>query len=267
MNANLSWTSSLGDAYANQPQAVLDAVQVMRQRAQAAGTLMSTNQQTVTAQDGTIAIEPANPDVVYVPAYDPWVVYGDPMAMYPGWVGVPGVFWAGPDLYFGLGFGVAVFGGFAWGLHHWGFDWRHRVVLHDRAPFVSHGMAFAHRHDPGRAPFDHRSPQFGRAPDRRAGGPERAPMIHRPAEPGFHAPGPTGAFSGINHGGVVRGFSNRGQASLGGGFRGGAVAGGNVPRGAGFAGAPRGGVSGRGAAFAHGGGFAGGGSHGDGGHR
>jgi hypothetical protein len=72
----------------------------------------------------------------------------------------------------------------------------------------------------------------------------------------FPCPGPTAAFSGINHGGVVRGFSNRGQASLGGGFRGGAVAGGD------FRGAPdsrvrraAAGFSGRGRALAHGGGF------------
>ena len=268
MDANLSWTSSLGDAYANQPQAVLDAVQVMRQRAQAAGTLISTNQQTVTADGQTIAIEPANPDVVYVPAYDPWVVYGDPLAIYPGWVGVPGVFWAGPDLYFGLGFGVAAFGGFAWGLHHWGFDWHRREVIHDRAPYVSRGVAFAHRGDPGRAPFDRRSPEFGRAPGMHAAGPERAPMFQRPAETGVRAPGAAAAFSGIDHGGVVRGFSDRGRASLGGGLRGGALGGGGSPRGAGFAGAPRsGGFARGGAAFAHGGGFAGGGAHEGGGHR
>jgi hypothetical protein len=267
MDANLSWTSSLGDAYANQPQAVLDAVQVMRQRAQSAGNLISTSQQTVTTDGQTIVIEPADPDVVYVPAYDPWVVYGEPLAIYPGWVGVPGVFWAGPDLYFGLGFGVAIFGGFAWGWHHWGFDWHQRVVIHDRAPYVSRGVAFAHRHGPARAPFDHRSPEFGRVPGVHAEVPGRAPMLHRSGEPGVRAPGAAAAFSGIDHGGVVRGFSDRGRASLG-GFRGAALPGGSFPRGAGFAGVPRGGGFARGgAAVAHDGGFAGGGSHEGGGHR
>jgi hypothetical protein len=283
MNANLSWTSALGDAYANAPQAVLDAVQVMRQRAQSAGTLISTNQQTVTTQDQTITIEPAVPDVVYVPAYDPWVVYGDPLGIYPGWVGVPGIFWEGPDLYFGLGLGVAVLGGYAWGWHHWGFDWHRHEVMHDQAPYHSHGVAFAHRNDPGRAPFDHRSPEPGRAPDMRAGGAERTPTIRRPAEPAAHGLGPTGAFSGIDHGGVVRGYSDRGRASLGAGFRDGALAGGGFRGGAGFAGAPRsGGFAGgfghgggsvahgggfAGGSVAHGGGFAGGASHGGGGHR
>ena len=96
MDKSLSWTSSLGDAYVNGQQNVLDAVQVMRQRAQQAGNLKSTQQQTVTTQGQTIVIEPTDPEVVYVPEYDPWVVYGDPLAFYPGWVGVPGAFIEGP---------------------------------------------------------------------------------------------------------------------------------------------------------------------------
>jgi len=84
MDKNLSWTSSLGDAYANQQQAVTDAVQAMRQQARKAGQLNSNEQEKVTTQGNTIVIQPANPDVVYVPAYDPWLVYGDPIVAYPG---------------------------------------------------------------------------------------------------------------------------------------------------------------------------------------
>jgi len=54
MDKNLSWTSSLGDAYYNQQQDVMDAVQAMRQKAQAAGNLKSTPQQTVTTQGSTV---------------------------------------------------------------------------------------------------------------------------------------------------------------------------------------------------------------------
>ena len=78
MDKNLSWTSSLGDAYYNQQPDVMNAIQAMRQRAQAAGNLHSTPQQTVDTQDATIVIQPADPEVVYIPAYDPWVVYGSP---------------------------------------------------------------------------------------------------------------------------------------------------------------------------------------------
>ena len=59
MNKNLHWTSALGDAYVNQQEDVLNAVQVLRQRAQVAGNLQNTSQQTVTTQGQTIAIEPA----------------------------------------------------------------------------------------------------------------------------------------------------------------------------------------------------------------
>src|SRR5882724_5079336 len=79
MDKNLAWTSSLGDAYYNQQPDLVDAVQVMRRRAKEAGNLRTTPQETVTTQDSTISIEPPSPDVVYVPAYDPWMVYGDPI--------------------------------------------------------------------------------------------------------------------------------------------------------------------------------------------
>src|SRR5246500_3325923 len=79
MDKNLSWTSSLGEAYADGPEDVTNAVQEMRQQAQKAGHLNSNEQQQVTTQGNTIVIEPASPDVVYVPAYDPWLVYGAPL--------------------------------------------------------------------------------------------------------------------------------------------------------------------------------------------
>jgi len=76
MDKNLSWTSSLGDAYFNQQQNVMNAVQVMRQRAEKAGNLKSTPQEEVTTQGETINIEPTDPQLVYVPKYDAWLVYG-----------------------------------------------------------------------------------------------------------------------------------------------------------------------------------------------
>src|SRR5579864_439568 len=85
MDKNLSWTSSLGDAYMNQQKDVMDAVQVMRQRAEAAGNLKSNSQEKVQKKRKTVIIEPANPEVVYVPAYDPWIVYGAPLGVWPGW--------------------------------------------------------------------------------------------------------------------------------------------------------------------------------------
>src|SRR5271154_2310757 len=69
MDKNLSWTSSLGDAYYNQQQDVMDAVQAMRKKAEASGNLKSSQQQTVTDDPyGAVDIAPADPSVVYVPA-------------------------------------------------------------------------------------------------------------------------------------------------------------------------------------------------------
>ena len=84
MDKNLEWTSSLGDAYVNQQQQVMDAVQTMRDRAEKAGNLKSNSQENVTTQDQKIVIEPADPQVVYVPEYDPWLVYGAPIGIWPG---------------------------------------------------------------------------------------------------------------------------------------------------------------------------------------
>jgi Protein of unknown function (DUF3300) len=145
MDKNLSWTSSLGDAYYNQQPDVMNAIQVMRQRAQAAGNLQSTPQQTVETQGSTIAIQPANPEVVYVPAYNPWLVYGGPIVAWPGWYPYPGIWFGGPYLSFGLGFGIGFFSGFGWGWGHWGFDWHQHYPIYNNARYYSHSNTFYNR--------------------------------------------------------------------------------------------------------------------------
>ena len=145
MDKNLSWTSSLGDAYYNQQQDVMDAVQVMRQRAENAGNLKTTPQQTVTTQGSSIVVQPANPEVVYVPAYDPWLVYGDPIMAWPGWYPYPGIWYGGPYLSFGIGFGIGFFGGFGWGWRHWGFDWGDRFATYSDSRYYSRSTTFYNR--------------------------------------------------------------------------------------------------------------------------
>ena len=124
---NLSWTSSLGQAFASQQADVMTAVQTMRAKAQAAGTLQSTSQITVTQPSAnTIVIQPANPQVVYVPQYNPAVVYGAPVAV-PLYV-PPAVPVASAGLYFGSGVavGAVVAGGGwggGWGWNAWNVNW------------------------------------------------------------------------------------------------------------------------------------------------
>src|SRR3984885_15173016 len=145
MDKNLSWTSSLGDAYYNQQQDVMAAVQVMRQRAEQAGNLKTTSQIKVKTQGPDIVIEPADPDVVYVPAYDPWAVYGDPLLPWPGWYEYPGIWFGGPYLSFGIGFPIGWFGGFGWGWGHWGFDWHHHYPIYDHGRYFSRSTTFYNR--------------------------------------------------------------------------------------------------------------------------
>jgi len=126
---NLSWTSSLGQAFANQQADVMAAVQAMRAKAQAAGTLQSNSQITITQPaPTTIVIQPANPQVVYVPQYNPTLVYGAPVVV-PLYVPPP-VPVAAVGLYFGSGITIgAAFGGggwgggFGWGWHAWNVNW------------------------------------------------------------------------------------------------------------------------------------------------
>ncbi len=129
---NLSWTSNLGQAFTNQQSDVMAAVQVMRARAQAAGTLQSSSQIKVVQQSPqTIVIEPAESNVVYVPQYNPAVVYGTPLIVpaYTPPVGVAaGVsFGAGVAIGAAIGGGGFVAGGFGggagWGFGAWGMNW------------------------------------------------------------------------------------------------------------------------------------------------
>jgi uncharacterized membrane protein YgcG len=232
MDKNLSWTSSLGDAYVNQEQDVMNAVQVMRSRAENAGNLKTTAQEKVSHKDKAIVIEPADSEVVYVPQYDPWLVYGAPVLAWPGWYGYPGLFLDGPGIGFGLGFGIGFFGGFGWGWGHWGSDWHHGGAVFDHNRFISHSRTFVNRREmAGR----------GRAGVGRVDGSHGVNTFHggNAFHDGTHSTPHvqhgtrSGAFGGFNHGGVTRGFSSRGRSSFGGGFHGGGFHGGGARGGGG----------------------------------
>src|SRR5580700_8572061 len=145
MDKNLSWTSSLGDAYYNQQEDVMAAVQVMRRRAQESGNLKTTPQQTVATQDADISIAPTDPDEVYIPAYNPWSVYGGPVMAWPGWYPYPGIWFGGPYLSFGMGFGIGWYGGFGWGWNNWGFNWRGGYAMYNHGRYYSRSNTFYNR--------------------------------------------------------------------------------------------------------------------------
>ena len=128
MNDKLDWTEQLGDAVLAQQAEVMDAIQRLRAKAQANGKLDTTKQQKVTvtqeADQPVIEIEPTSPDVVYVPYYDPAVVYGAwPYPAYPPYYFPPPPgYIVGGAIVSGLAWGAA----FAIGHEIWDdFDWRH----------------------------------------------------------------------------------------------------------------------------------------------
>ena len=153
MAGNIAWTQALGQAYYNDPADVMNAIQVMRQRASAAGRLKNNNRLRVasaaTPQNYTpapdvqpiyagpaviepppqlITIEPAQPDVVYVPSYDPERIYGEPVPVYPGYAyarpaeAAPGYSRGQVAAAGAFTFGVGVVVGAALERHDWG--WR-----------------------------------------------------------------------------------------------------------------------------------------------
>jgi hypothetical protein len=135
MDENLEWMQKLGNAFLAQKEEVMRAVQKLRRKAQEAGNLKSTGEQNVVARDEVIVIEPADPDVIYVPVYDPWIVYGD--WWYPNcrpWRCWPYPYGAG--IYgFGAGIWVGACWGYAWNYCHWGSRCDVYVDVHRNAHY------------------------------------------------------------------------------------------------------------------------------------
>ncbi|HYB90825.1 MAG TPA: DUF3300 domain-containing protein [Candidatus Binataceae bacterium] len=192
---NVTWTSSLGEAYYYQPQDVLAAVQAMRQRARAAGTLVDTPQQRVVLENGTVIIQPVNPDVVYVPTYNPWAVYGAPLAPYPGYTGAD-LLLAGV-LAFGAGILIGILANEAWGWGYWDTDWHHHCVIYQNNVWISRTTNFyaPNRGYWTRPIYGGRGPRE-RYPYERGGGRERAqrpPEVARGGAAGIWTRPPEGA--------------------------------------------------------------------------
>jgi hypothetical protein len=128
---NLTWTSSLGEAFHNQQAEVMTAVQTLRAQAKAAGNLKSSPQVTVVQQSPqVIVIQPANPQIVYVPQYNPTVIYGTPYVT-PGYSA--GDVAAAAVIGFGAGIAVGAMmsgGCCGWGYSSWNCGWHGTAVVY-----------------------------------------------------------------------------------------------------------------------------------------
>jgi hypothetical protein len=286
LTQDMNWTTQLGNAFLAQQADVMQAVQRMRAQAQAKGTLQSTPQETVATQDQggqpEITIEPANPDVWYVPNYNPAYVWGP-----PAWGAYPPLMYPGMDAGFGwdpgidLGLYFGGWGGWGWGGWGWSPNWYGGGIYTDRSFFHRYGfrnygdggllgrgdwmhnpdhrlgVPYANREVAGRFA---RNGAFG-GPGRFGGA--RAQTFNRGGlrpeqrfgNPGFEQRGWTGnhsVFGGYHNGGMARMQSDRGFRSMGagrtfgGGFGGGMRTGGGGMRmgGGGVGGGMRGGGGG-----------------------
>jgi hypothetical protein len=126
MADNIKWTTDLGNAFLAQQNDVMDAVQRMRKKAKDGGNLKSSEQQKVETKvvenEQVIVIEQASPDIVYVPSYNPTVVYGAPVYPYPPIAyPPPGYYAAGMAISFGVGLAMGAAWGGGWGYNsNWG---------------------------------------------------------------------------------------------------------------------------------------------------
>ena len=120
MSEKLDWTQKLGDAFLAQQKPVMDTIQSLRAKAQAAGNLKTTKEQTVIVEEKIIKIESASPQVIYVPTYNPTVVYGAwPYPTYPPYSYYPPGYVATSMFAFGAGVAMGAAWGYAWGNSNW----------------------------------------------------------------------------------------------------------------------------------------------------
>lgn len=251
LNDDVAWTTNLGNAFLGQQQDVMNAVQRMRQQAAQAGRLQSTPQQTVVnttdAGQPMIEIQPANPDVIYVPVYDPAWIWGPALWYpYPRWPWPPRSILMG-GLYFGFGgpisiglfFGVGWHGWAGWGwqpgwvnhtvtvnntfIHQYNFNtahianvhatsvWAHDPSHRQGVPYAAPALREQYRGNVRQSVAPRAIPEPARAPS--AQPPERFGNreIPRSTPPVQNR----GAFSGIQNGSAARTFAQHGYSSLG----------------------------------------------------
>jgi hypothetical protein len=144
LTSDVRWTTDLGNAFLAQQADVMNAVQRLRAQAQANGKLNSNQQETVTTQtqgdQSAIQIQPANPDEVYVPEYNPEYIWGP-----PAWGDYPPLAYPGVDFGFGFYPGIYLggfFGGFGFGGWGWWPNW-FGCSIFQNAFFFSH-WGFGH---------------------------------------------------------------------------------------------------------------------------
>jgi hypothetical protein len=239
MASNAGWTNDLGNAFLSQQADVMNAVQRMRAQAQANGRLRSDPEENVVTQtqDGRTVIEivPANPQVIYVPAYNPEYIWGPPV-----WGYYPPLYY--PAVSFGFGFGPGIylgafFGGWTgwawgyggWGGWGWGPNWVNCTIIQNRYFFNHYGFRNYYGGFGGyRGGWDHGG-VWAHNPYHRMGVPYSSRTLATHFRGNYGAGGGIvrsgfagqrgGGFGGSRFQGNAQTFGPRGTTSPGGGWR------------------------------------------------
>ena len=244
LSENIKWTTDLGNVFLAQENDVMSAVQRMRAKAQGNGQLKTTQQQTVEQKvvdnQPVIVIEQSSPQVVYVPTYDPMVVYGAPVYPYYPMTYPSGWYAAGVGLGFAAGITVgAIWGGGGWG---WNCGWGgNNININNNNNFINHynsnNLQGGNRYNGGNNNWQHDGSHRGGTPygnrdvANRYGGNARGDSIgdrqnNARQNPGnfgqgnrgdYSRPGSTPGQGNFGQGGQM-GQGNRGQAGQGGQF-------------------------------------------------
>jgi hypothetical protein len=223
---DIQWTTDLGNAFLAQQNDVMDAVQRMRKKAQDTGNLKSGEQQKVETKiienKSVIVVEQANPQVVYVPSYDPVVVYGPPVYPYPPIYYPPaGYYAAGVAISFGVGLAIGAAWGGGWG---WGTGWggNNNININNNNNFIRNSnISGGNRNNIGNgnlgggSNWKHNPQHRGGAPYRdratadRFGGTARGDSLSNRQAGARQQVGRQGGNLPSNRAGGDRGFSNR----------------------------------------------------------
>ena len=207
LDQNLQWTTALGNAYFNQPQDLMQTVQVMRQRAEDAGNLESSPQQSVTEDQGQIQVAPPSPEIAYVPEYNPWSAYGQPVDPYPGYSSAGAMdSFLGNGIQFGAGIALSAFEQMPWGWLGWGLSWLANEVLFNHQGYFTNSREVA---DWG---YLHGGPRAYRGWDRGGRGWNRADGWGRG---GWDRGGRNGYGTGRGQGSYGGGYNRGGQQAWG----------------------------------------------------
>ena len=278
LSNNLTWTSSLGEAYLDQQAEVMTAIQTLRAQAKAAGNLKSSSQITVVQQSPqVIVIQPANPQVVYVPEYNPAVIYGTPYVT-PGYsagdVAAAGIIGFGA----GIAVGALMSGGCCgWGYSSWNCGWHGTAVVYHggayRGNSAWHGGYYNGGYHGGYGYNNAYNHSGNRYNNYRGGGNtynrnvNNTSNINRQSAQNFKSSHPSASNSWAQHSNLSSGRSNAfsGLSGHSGGFGGGGGWSSRAESSRGWGSMRSSGFSG--GRFGGGGGFAGGGARGGGGFR